>query len=149
MFPLSLPYKLLIAAGIVTALVLVGGIQGYTIGKGKVQKEFDVYKNKVERLSITQEIKTHEIFKAQQQAIVAATDEYSRSITSIRKYYRMRGNTSNGSNQVSPVPGTTNESEGSSSYDILAGQCAETTQQVISLQKIWEEQKNIYNKGIQ
>lgn len=144
-----LPYRFLIGIGFVFLVGLVSGIEGYTIGKGKVQKDFDLYRSKVEILSLKQERQVNDVIDAQRKIQIGAADDYIKRIDDIRKYYRLRKPTNICGNEVSSIPGTTGESKSTSPYDILAGQCAETTQQVISLQKSWEEQKKLYNEGMQ
>lgn len=146
---LTLPYKVLIAVGILFIYTLIIGIQGYTIGSGKVQKEFDSYKSKVEIAALKQKELNNEIFQAQQNTNIAAADLYVRNLDAIRKYYRVRQQSSSSSNEVSTASTNAVSVVSTSSDDVLAGQCAETTQQVISIQDWYEEVRKNYNRGIQ
>lgn len=167
MFPVSLPYKLLGATFFIALVGIVSGLQGYKIGKGKIQKEFDLYKAQVEVTAKQQEVKNNEIFDAQRKTNIAAADEYRNSIAAIRKSFGLRGTTSgNSSNQVSPISTSTprlseNPADPSTARiksfaqkiddDALLGlaeACTETTQQLESFQKWYLDQEKIYNEGI-
>ena len=127
MFGLPIPISFYIYAAL--ALVAVGGI-----GYGKYESaKYDAYVAKVEALGKAQEAHVESVVKQQDLVSKGIKNEYESKLSAIRNYYGgMQLNS--GSRTVSGISATPKGADAESAYPILAGQCAETTQQVVSLQ---------------
>lgn len=80
-----------------------------------------------------QEEKTRETIKRHEKAAQEASNAYSRRIADIRSYYRVSD-----SPRGSKLPTTAKAPEGAdgnTAYDVLAGDCAITTAQLVTLQE--------------
>jgi hypothetical protein len=135
MFGLPIPISFYIYAAL--ALAAVGGI-----GYGKYQSaKYEAFKTQVETLGKVQEAKVESITK--QQAIVTKgiENEYNAKLAAVRNYYKSTSvwnNPSSGkTGGISPAPSI---SDVITSYNVLAGQCAETTAQTVALQD-WIKQQ--------
>ena len=113
---------------------------GFHIGN---QRYLD-YKSKVEISQKTQEQKVESITKQQELVTKGIKYEYDAKLSAVRNYYKSTSMwNNNGSSTVpgiSPAPSITDVI---SSYNELAERCAETTVQVIELQKWINEQVGI------
>lgn len=76
--------------------------------------------------------KTREVIKRHEKAALDAQNDYSRRIADVRAYYRMFYGSGGG--KLPPIANSSSGFDGAASYHVLAGQCAETTQQLVSLQ---------------
>lgn len=129
MFGLSIPFSWYIYAAL--TLAAVGGIS-----YGKYQSaKYETFKTQVELTAKVQEAHVESITK--QQAIVTKgiENEYNAKITALRNYYKSTSVWNNGS--ASKVPGISaapSATDVITAYNVLAGQCAETTAQTIALQ---------------
>jgi hypothetical protein len=138
MFGLPIPISFYIYAAL--ALAAVGGI-----GYGKYQSaKYEAFKTQVETLGKVQEAKVESITK--QQAIVTKgiENEYNAKLAAVRNYYKSTSvwNNPNSSKTggISPAPSI---SDVITSYNVLAGQCAETTAQTVALQDWIKQQVGI------
>lgn len=129
MFGLSIPFSWYIYAAL--TLAAVGGI-----GYGKYQSvKYEAFKTQVELQAKVQEAHVESITK--QQAIVTKgiENEYNAKIAALRNYYKSTSVWNNGS--ASKVPGISaapSATDVITAYNVLAGQCAETTAQTVALQ---------------
>jgi hypothetical protein len=138
MFPLSvLTY---VKMGL-CVLLLVGA---WYLGYSFEHKRFTEFQNVVREQAAQQEAKVQSITKQQALVTKGIQDEYDAKLSAIRNYYKSTSVWNNGS--ASKVPGlspTSQLTDVISSYNVLAGQCAETTLQLVELQKWINEQVGI------
>ena len=125
MFPLPISTWIMVALS-VSAL---GGI-----GYGKYESaKYEAYVAKVEALGKAQEAHVESVVKQQDLVSKGIKNEYESKLAAIRNYYGgMQLNP--GSRTVSGISPAPKGADAETAYPILAGQCAETTQQVVSLQ---------------
>jgi len=91
-----------------------------------------------------QEAKVESIQKQQELVNKGIKDEYDAKLTAVRNYYKstsMWNNTSG--SKVSGISAAPSISDVVTSYNVLAGQCAETTLMLVDLQKWLNEQIGI------
>lgn len=143
------PYRYIIAAGAI--LIALGGIyfKGYSDGKQHVQVLWDADKKAIAEAAAIQAADTAQKIAAAQHTTEDISNDYQQKIAQIRAYYSghtdsalVSGvcvNSAAGTSPVSAVPDTAARSnEGATNKeparaDLLSA-CAETTQQLISLQ---------------
>ena len=122
----------------VAAVVIFGS--GWWVGYSKYLD----FKKEVEIAPKVQEAKVESITKQQALVTKGIENEYEAKLSAIRNYYKSTSvwnNPSSGKvSGISPAPSATDVI---ASYNVLAGQCAETTQQIVSLQKWLNEQVGI------
>lgn len=127
--------KLIIAG--VAAVVIFGS--GWWVGYSKYLD----YKKEVEIAAKVQEAKVESITKQQELVTKGIANEYDAKLAALRNYYKSTSVwNSNGSkvSGLSPAPSATDVI---ASYNQLASSCAETTQQLISLQEWINQQVSI------
>ena len=112
-------------------LALVFG--GFSAGFYVEHLRFDAYQVRVEAAGKEAQAKTESIQKQQELVNKGIQNEYEGKLAAVKSFYsRMQFNPSSGSmSGISPAPKGTNAE---TAYPILAGQCAETTVQLTSLQ---------------
>ena len=136
MFPLSVLTYVKLFIGL---LLVCGCFYGYV-----EHNRFSAYRAKVESEAKVQEAKVQSITKQQALVTKGIQDEYDAKLTAIRNYYKSTSMWNNGSaSKVSGLSTAPSVADVISSYNVLAGQCAETTAQVIELQKWINEQIGI------
>ena len=138
MFPLSvLTY---VKAGLFTVVLCSVFYFGYHIGNSK----YVSLKQETELLAKTQEAQVESITKQQKLVTKGIQDEYEVKLSAIRNYYKSTSVWNNpSSNKVSGLSTAPSVTDVISAYNVLAGQCAETTAQVVELQKWINEQVGI------
>ena len=138
MLPLSvLTY---VKAGLFTVVLCSVFYFGYHIGNSK----YVSLKQETELLAKTQEAKVESITKQQKLVTKGIQDEYEAKLSAIRNYYKSTSMWNNpSSNKVSGLSTAPSVTDVISAYNVLAGQCAETTAQVVELQKWINEQVGI------
>ena len=134
-----------IAGAFILAVLLF--LFGYYKGYVNVKNKFDTYKAEVAAFAKAQEEQTKQTIKTQEQITKKAEVQYEKDISSLRALYnRMRKQSSSGSVSAIPDPAT-NPAEAAAYYmDVapeLAVGCAETTQQVVSLQNWVNDQLQV------
>lgn len=129
MFPISA----YIYAGLI-ALAVAG------FGYGRYQHNALVdYKAEVKSIALAQEAKNESIVKQQALVNKGIEKEYEAKLSLLRNYYA--NSLHNTSSSKLPANGTTTfPIDAITAYNLLAGQCAETTQQLVSLQTWLNEQ---------
>jgi len=134
MFPLPISSWIMIG-------LAVAALAGFGYGKYE-HNRYVTYKTEVEALAKIQEAKNESIKKQQELATKGIEKEYNAKLSLLRQYYAngVRQPSSGGmsSNAISTLP-----VDALSAYNVLAGQCAETTQQLVSLQDWFKEQVGI------
>jgi hypothetical protein len=113
------------------------------IGYGRYEhNNYIAYKTEVESLAKIQQAKNESIKKQQELATKGIEKEYNAKLALLRQYYAngVRQPSSGGvsSNGISTLP-----TDAITAYNVLAGQCAEATQQLVSLQDWFKEQAGI------
>ena len=120
--------KIVLIVATVAAIFAIGYYKGYR----NTQDKFDEYKVEVAKVAAEQTVKTTSINSKNTQTAKQVSNEYKGNLANVRDYYnRMHLNGS------SSLPGVSNASTGTNgtpSYDVLAGECAETTLQIVTLQ---------------
>ena len=129
MFPI--PSALLVKIGIVVAIFLTG----YFLGWNGEHKKFVQFKADIAALGKAQEVLNEAKVKEHENTSIAIKDEYEARLAAVRNYYanRMQPNPSGGN--MPPVSGATPRIDESAGNTVFVGQCAEVTQQLVSLQK--------------
>jgi hypothetical protein len=130
-------YAKLAILGAICAAVFGGG---WWVGYSKYLD----FKKEVEITARVQEEKVKSIRSQQELVTKGIENEYEAKIAALRNYYKSTSvwnNTSSGKvSGISPAPSATDVI---ASYNILAGQCAETTAQTIALQDWLKQQIGI------
>ena len=128
--------KLIIAG----ALLLVAFASGW----GLRNRDFKEYKVEVENAAKAQEAHVESIKKQQALVNKGIENEYEAKIAALRNYYKSTSVWNNPSSSkvpgLSPTPSATDVI---TAYNLLAGQCAETTAQTIALQDWVKQQMGI------
>ena len=129
MFPL--PINLYVKAGII--VLLVCGV--FYAGWHTRNKDYMSFKATVEATAKAQEIHIAEVKKQQELATKGIENEYNAKLAAIRNYYKSTSVWNNpSSGKVSGLSPTASATDVITAYNLLAGQCAETTAQTIALQ---------------
>ena len=119
--------------GVAVATLVAGFIGGCVHEK----REFDAYKEKVAWEAAAQERITQQTIDKQKQVAKEVASDYQSRIDAIRKSYGRVYN--NGAGLMPTCAQATCGSNAGPSYAILAESCAETTQQLVSLQDFIKE----------
>jgi len=137
MFPL--PISTYICGGLILISIVCFGYGRYE------HNRYVAFKVQVESLAKVQEAKIESIEKQQKLVTKGIEDEYNAKLTAIRNYYKSTSVFNNpGSSKVPTNNATAPSATGViASYNLLAGACAETTQQLVSLQDWIKEQVGI------
>jgi len=121
--------------GILLILAIIFGI--YYKGRLDERELFNAYKAEVKAAADAQEEKTKQIEAKNKRLNEETKNAYNTQLANLRAYYGMRINKSTGS--LPPIPTTPGGADGYSPDNlpapaILAGQCAETTLNLLVLQ---------------
>ena len=125
MFPLSFNTYLI---GVLAFLAVAG------FGYGRYEHNaYAAYKAEVLAVAKVQEAKNEAIVKQQDLVSKGIKNEYESKLSAVRNFYAsgMHNPSSGSMSGISPAPKGT---DAATAYPILAGQCAETTAQLVSLQ---------------
>ena len=126
--------------GIAAIALLFSAYLGYSYEHSR----FMAFKAQVEATARLQEEKVSSINKQQELVTRGIKDEYDAKLTAIRNYYKSTSVWNNSSSgQVPGISAAPSATDVIASYNVLAGQCAEATQQLVSLQKWLNEQIGI------
>lgn len=121
----------------VAAVVIFGS--GWWVGYSKYLD----YKQEVEIVAKAQEAHVESIKKQQELVTKGIANEYDAKLAAIRNYYKSTSVWNSNSSQMSGLSTAPSATDVIASYNQLASACAETTQQVISLQDWIKEQAGI------
>ena len=116
---------------------LIAGVCAIVFGSGwwMGYSRYIEYKKSVEIAAKTQEAKVESIQKQHELVTKGIQNEYEAKLSAIRNYYKSTSVWNKSStSSVSGISAAPSISDVISSYNILAGQCAETTAQTIALQ---------------
>ena len=138
MFPLSvLTY---VKMGVCVALLAGTWYLGYSFE----HKRFVDFQHVVREEAAKQEAKVESITKQQTLVTKGIQDEYEAKLSAIRNYYKSTSMWNNpSSNKVSGLSTAPSVTDVVTAYNVLAGQCAETTLMLVELQKWLNEQMGI------
>ena len=116
--------------GIAAGVLFIAFIAGW----GLRNRDFNDYKREVDNAVKAQEAHVESIKKQQALFTKGIENEYEAKLAAVRNYYK---STSVWNSNASKVPGISTAPSATdviTAYNILAGQCAETTAQTIALQ---------------
>lgn len=126
MFPLPISTWAMIGLAV---LALAG------FGYGNYQhNKYVAFKTEVENTAKAQEAHVESIKKQQALVTKGIENEYEAKIAALRNYYKSTSVWNNGGSQVSGLSPAPSATDVITAYNLLAGQCAETTAQTIALQ---------------
>ncbi len=135
MFPLSITQY--VQLGTAAIALLFSAYLGYSYEHNR----FMAFKAQTEAIARVQEAQVNSINKQQALVTKGIKDEYDAKLTAIRNYYKPTSVWNNSSSgQVPGLSAAPSATDVITSYNVLAGQCAEATQQLVSLQKWLNEQ---------
>ena len=105
-------------------------------GYGKYQhNKYVTFKAEVESAAKIQEAKVESITKQQALVTKGIENEYEAKLAAVRNYYKSTSVWNNGStSKMSGISTAPSAPDVITAYNLLAGQCAETTTQTIALQ---------------
>jgi len=105
-------------------------------GYGKYQhNKYVTFKTEVEAATKAQEAKIESINKQQALVTKGIENEYEAKLAAVRNYYKSTSVWNNGStSKVSGLSTAPSATDVITAYNLLAGQCAETTAQTVALQ---------------
>jgi len=131
-------YGTYIKAGLL--IVLVCGV--FFAGWHTRDRDFTIYKDQVRIEAEKAQAHTESVQKQQALITKGIQDEYDAKLALLRQYYA-NGVRSNGSSSMPGIATTPKIADATAAYSVLAGQCAETTLQLVELQKWINEQIGI------
>ena len=105
--------------------------------------DYMAFKKEVEAVAKAQEAKTESIQKQHELVTKGIQNEYDAKLTTLRNYYKSTGVYNNGSSTMSGISTAPKSADVISAYNELAGNCAQTTLQLVELQKWLNEQMGI------
>jgi hypothetical protein len=125
-------------------LAIIGSILSVAFGSGwwLGYSRYVEYKKSVEIAAKVQEAKVESIQKQHELVTKGIQDEYTAKLDLLRNYYA-NGVRQPNTSSLPTISNTTGGLDAITAYNLLAGQCAETTQQIVSLQKWINEQMGI------
>lgn len=110
-------------------------ITAFASGWGLRNRDFKEYKVEVENAAKAQEAHVESIKKQQALVNKGIENEYEAKIAALRNYYKSTSVWNNSSSsKVSGISAAPSATDVITAYNLLAGQCAETTAQTIALQ---------------
>jgi hypothetical protein len=119
-------------------------ITAFASGWGLRNRDFKEYKLEVSNAAKAQEAHVESIKKQQALVTKGIENEYEAKLSAIRQYYKSTSVWNNpNSSKVSGISAAPSATDVIASYNILAGQCAETTAQTIALQDWLKQQMGI------
>ena len=134
MFPFNIITWFKIGA-IATALAF-----SYWKGYSGEHEKFLKFKAEVEAVAKAQELVNQNAAEMAEVITEGVKNEYEARIAALRNYYDNRVQPNPNRGNVSAVSGSTARTHESAGNTVSAGQCAEVTQQLVSLQKWVEKQ---------
>jgi hypothetical protein len=122
-------------------LAIIGAVLSIAFGSGwwMGYSRYVEYKKSVEIAAKVQETKVESIQKQQALVTKSIEKEYDAKLALLRQYYA-NGVRQPNTSSVSNLSNTTKLFDANTAYTELVGQCAQTTQQLVSLQEWTKEQ---------
>jgi hypothetical protein len=125
---------------IAIALLLGAFATGWSVRN----RDFNEYKQEVSNAAKAQEAHVESIKKQQELVNKGIANEYEAKIAALRNYYKSTSVWNNGNTgKVPGISAAPSAADVITAYNLLAGQCAETTAQAIALQDWIKEQIGI------
>ena len=128
--------------------IAIAAVVAFLLGAGAGWKyehgRFMAFKEEVVVVAAKQEAQVESIHKQQALVTKGIKDEYDAKLSAVRNYYKSTSVWNNTSG--SKVPGLSaapSSADVITAYNVLAGQCSETTLQLVQLQKWLNEQIGI------
>jgi hypothetical protein len=121
----------------VAAVIIFGS--GWWVGYSKYLD----FKKEVEVAAKTQEAHVESIKKQQALVTKGIEDEYNAKLAAVRNYYKSTSVWNSNGSKVSGLSTAPSATDVIAAYNVLAGQCAETTAQTIALQDWIKQQVGI------
>jgi hypothetical protein len=123
-------------------LAIIGVVLSIAFGSGWWigYSRYIEYKKAVEIAAKVQEAKVESITKQQTLVTKGIENEYNAKLAAVRNYYKSTSVWNNNTSKVSGLSTAPSATDVIASYNLLAGQCAETTAQTIALQD-WVKQQ--------
>ena len=123
-------------------LAIIGVVLSIAFGSGwwLGYSRYVEYKKSVEIAAKVQEAKVESITKQQALVTKGIENEYNAKLVAIRNYYKSTSVWNNNTSKVSGISAAPSATDVIASYNLLAGQCAETTAQTIALQDWFKQQ---------
>lgn len=134
MFPL--PISTYLYGGLILISIICFGYGRHEHNK------YVAFKAEVEAVAKVQEAKVESIKKQHELVTKGIEDEYTAKLNLLRNYYA-HGMRNPGGSTVPSDPNSAKPFDATSSYALLAGQCAETTLMLVELQKWLNQQMGI------
>jgi len=129
-------WKLAIAGAVIVGAFLAGW--------NVRNNDYKAFKVEVEHTAQAQEANVKSIQKQQALVTKGIENEYEAKLAAVRNYYKSTSVWNNpSSGKVSGISTSPSATDVITAYNVLAGQCAETTQQIVSLQSWLNEQMGI------
>ena len=136
MFPL--PISTYIYAGLILISILCFGYGRYE------HNNYVTFKTQVEAAAKAQEAHVESITKQQALVTKGIENEYNAKLAAVRNYYKSTSVwNNNGGSKTSGLSTAPSIADVAAAYNVLAGQCAETTTQTVALQSWIREQMGI------
>jgi hypothetical protein len=128
--------------------IAIAAAVAFLLGAGAGWKyehnRFVTFKTEVESVAKVQEAEVKSIQKQQALVTKGIKDEYDAKLSAVRNYYKSTSVWNNASgSQVPGISAAPSTTDVITAYNVLAGQCAETTLQLAQLQKWLNEQIGI------
>ena len=127
-------------------LAIIGAVLSIAFGTGwwLGNSRYVEYKKSVEIAAKVQEAKIESITKQQALVTKGIENEYNAKLAAVRNYYKSTSVWNNpSSSKVSGLSPAPSVADVTTAYNLLAGQCAAATQQLVSLQEWTKEQIGI------
>ena len=123
-------------------LAILGAVLSIAFGSGwwMGYSRYVEYKKSVEIAAKAQEAHVESITKQQALVTKGIENEYNAKLAAVRNYYKSTSVWNNNTSKVSGISAAPSATDVIASYNLLAGQCAETTAQTIALQD-WVKQQ--------
>jgi hypothetical protein len=123
----------------VAGLLLLGA---FATGWGLRNRDFNDYKREIANVAKAQEEKVKSIRSQQELVNKGIEDEYNAKLALLRQYYA-NGVRQPSSSSMPTISNTTSGLDAITAYNLLAGQCSQSTLQLVELQKWINEQIGI------
>lgn len=136
------PYLIIGGIGAIAASFIFGLWKGYSYEHEK----FMAFKAQTEQIAKEQQIKIDSVVKQNQIVNEGIKNEYEAKMAAVRNYYAQWVRDNAGSGKLPTIPGAPKGVDAATANAILAGQCAETTVQLSSLQEWIRLQVQVHAK---
>ena len=127
-------------------LAIIGAVLSAAFGSGwwMGYSRYIEYKKSVEIAAKAQEEKVKSIRSQQELVTKGIQNEYDAKLAAVRNYYKSTSVwNNNGGGKTSGLSPAPSLADVATAYNVLAGQCAETTTQTVALQSWIREQMGI------